>query len=132
MTILFLYYFHFSYHRKLSDDVTELPYNADQITGELNAAKNALLQVMQRLRANIFETDGSSSAFPIPPPVPVPSLATQTEAFEGQSYVNRDNRTRNQGYSTYSGGYSTETLPPTDSYGSFDDPQVAFTLTPLD
>lgn len=124
MTILFLYY------SQLSDDITDLPYNADQITGELNAAKNALLLVMQRLRANIFETGGTSSAFPIPPPVP--SLATQTEAFEGQSYVNRDNRTRNQGYSTYSGGYSTKTLPPTYSYGSFDDPQVAFTLTPLD
>ncbi|KAI3467323.1 hypothetical protein Pfo_023986 [Paulownia fortunei] len=91
-----------------------------QITGDLNAAKNALLQVMQRLRANIFETDGSSSAFPIP----APSLATSTEAFDGQKYVNRDNRTRNPGYSTYSGGYSSKNLPPTDSYGSYDESQI--------
>ncbi|KAH6798484.1 RNA-binding KH domain-containing protein [Perilla frutescens var. frutescens] len=93
-----------------------------QITGELNAAKNALLQVTQRLRVNLFETDGSSSAFPMPSPVP--SLATPTEAFEGQTYVNRDNRARSQRYSTYSGGYSTKNLAPTDRYGSFDDPQM--------
>lgn len=82
---------------------------------------------MQRLRANIFETDGSSSAFPIP--APSPSLATSTEPFDGQKYVNRDNRTRNPGYSTYSGGYSSKTLPPTDSYGNYDDSQVVLTLT---
>ncbi|XP_057777206.1 KH domain-containing protein HEN4-like isoform X2 [Salvia miltiorrhiza] len=88
-----------------------------QITGELNAAKNAMLQVTQRLRANILETDGSSLAYPIPAP-PI-------EAFEGQAYVNRDNRTHHQGYSTYSGGYSTKTLPQADSsYGSYNDPRM--------
>ncbi|KAK6139338.1 hypothetical protein DH2020_026919 [Rehmannia glutinosa] len=61
-----------------------------QITGDMNAAKNALLQVMQRLRANIFENDGSSS----------------TDAYDGQKYVHRDNRTRNPGYSNYSGGHT--------------------------
>ncbi|KAL1551046.1 KH domain-containing protein HEN4-like [Salvia divinorum] len=87
-----------------------------QISGELNAAKNAMLQVMQRLRANILESDGSSSAFPIhAPPI---------EAFQGQTYVNRDNRMHNHVHSAYSGGYNTKTLPQTDNYGSYDDPQM--------
>ncbi|XP_042052843.1 KH domain-containing protein HEN4-like [Salvia splendens] len=87
-----------------------------QVSGELNAAKNAMLQVMQRLRANILESDGSSSAFPI--------LAPPIEAFQGQAYVNRDNRMHNHVHSAYSGGYSSKTLPRTDNYGSYDDPQM--------
>ncbi|KAK6159927.1 hypothetical protein DH2020_003308 [Rehmannia glutinosa] len=79
-----------------------------QITGDMNAAKNALLQVMQRLRANVFENDGSSS----------------TDAYDGQKYVHRDNRTRNPGYSNYSGGHTSKTLPPTQSYGSYDESQI--------
>ena len=75
-----------------------------------------MLQVMQRLRANILESDGSSSAFP--------SLAPPIEAFQGQAYVKRDNRMHNHVHSAYSGGYSSKTLPPTDNYGSYDDPQV--------
>lgn len=89
---------------------------AEQITGDMNAARSALLQVAQRLRANALESDISSSPFPHP------------EAFEGKKYVNRDNRTRNQGYSSYSNGYNTKNTPQTDSYGSYDDPQVVSTL----
>lgn len=89
---------------------------AEQITGDMNAAKSALLQVAQRLRANALESDVSSLPFP------------HSEAFEGQKYVNRDNRTRNQGYSSYSSGYNTKNRPQTDSYGSYDDPQVVLTL----
>ncbi|KAL0332535.1 UNVERIFIED_CONTAM: RNA-binding KH domain-containing protein RCF3 [Sesamum calycinum] len=90
-----------------------------QITGDAHAAKNALLQVMQRLRTNVFENDGNASAFPIP----AQSLATSTETF-GQKYGTPDNRTRNPGYSTYSGGYSSKTLPSTGNYGNYDDSQV--------
>ncbi|GER32909.1 RNA-binding KH domain-containing protein [Striga asiatica] len=82
-----------------------------QITGDLNAAKNALLQVIQRLRTNTFETDGSLPAF-------------SNDAFNGHKYVNRDNRTHNSGYSAYSGGYGSNNLPPTESYDSYDESQV--------
>ncbi|KAL7091388.1 hypothetical protein ACP275_12G102600 [Erythranthe tilingii] len=86
-----------------------------QVMGDPNAAKNALLQVMQRLRGNAFESDGNSSAFPTP---------ATAEGFDGQKYVKHDNRTRNPRYSTYSGGYTSNTAPPADSYGSYDDSQV--------
>lgn len=95
----------------------------EQITGDLNAAENALLQVMQRLRANIFETDESSSAFSMPTP-----YATSTDLFKGQTFVNRNNRRRNSGYSAYSGGYSSKNLPPNDSCESYDEPQVIWIL----
>lgn len=73
---------------------------------------------MQRLRANIFETDGSLSPFPVPGP-------TSAEAFDGQKYLKRDSRTRNPGHQTYSGEYSSKTTPLTD--GSYDDSQVFLT-----
>ncbi|KAL6567699.1 hypothetical protein OROGR_001367 [Orobanche gracilis] len=90
-----------------------------QITGDLNAAVNALLQVMQRLRANIFENGESSSAFSMPTP-----YATSTDSFKGQTFVNHNNRRRNPGYSAYSGGYSSKNLPPNDSCESYDEPQI--------
>ncbi|KAI3452857.1 hypothetical protein Pfo_009520 [Paulownia fortunei] len=91
-----------------------------QITGDLSAAKNALLQVMQRLRANLFETEGSSSAFPLP----APYLPTSTEEFDGSKYVNHDDITCNPGYSTYSGGYNSKTLPPANGYVSDEGSQI--------
>lgn len=91
-----------------------------QIIGDINAAKNALVQVLQRLRTNVFETDGNSPAFPSS----IQTLSTSAEAFEGQNYGNHDIRTRNQGYSTYSGGYGAKTLPQTNSYGGYDNSQI--------
>ncbi|KAL6562508.1 hypothetical protein OROGR_003515 [Orobanche gracilis] len=90
-----------------------------QITGDWNAAENALLQVMQCLRANIFETDESSSAFSVPTP-----YATSTDSFKGQTFMNRNNRRRNSGYSAFSGGYSLKNLPPNDSCESYDQPKI--------
>ncbi|KAG8383079.1 hypothetical protein BUALT_Bualt05G0147300 [Buddleja alternifolia] len=91
-----------------------------QITGDINAAKNALLQVMQRLRANMFESEGNSSAYPLS----APYHPTAADEFDGPKYVNHDNRTRNQGYSTHSDGYNSKNLPPDDNYGSDENSQI--------
>ncbi|KAL3631180.1 hypothetical protein CASFOL_024164 [Castilleja foliolosa] len=90
-----------------------------QITGDLNAAKNALLQVMQRLRGNMFESDGNLPSFQTPAP-----YATSADPYNGQKHGRRDNRTRNSEYSNYSGGYNSKNSPPTDSYGGYEEPQV--------
>ncbi|KAL3823955.1 hypothetical protein ACJIZ3_019984 [Penstemon smallii] len=81
-----------------------------QISGDGNASTKALLQVMQRLRANTFETDGSAS----------------TDTFDGPRYVSRDGRTRNPGYSKNSGhgGYNSKTSAPADNYTNYDGSQV--------
>ncbi|XP_073303202.1 KH domain-containing protein At4g18375-like isoform X2 [Primulina huaijiensis] len=92
-----------------------------QITGDLNAARSALCQVMQRLRANLFENGGSSSVLSRPALHLPPSVGE----FEGANYHKRDNRMRDPGYSNYSGGYNSKTLPSADSYGSYDDSQAS-------
>ncbi|XP_051122180.1 KH domain-containing protein At4g18375-like [Andrographis paniculata] len=90
-----------------------------QIIADANAAKNALLQVLQRLRANVFETDGNLPAFS----PPVPPLAD--EAFNGPKYANcGDSRARNQGYSAYAGSYGAKPSPPPNSYGAYDNSQI--------
>ncbi|XP_073054291.1 RNA-binding KH domain-containing protein RCF3-like [Primulina eburnea] len=92
-----------------------------QITGDMNAARSALYQVMQRLRANLFENGGSSSILSRP----ALHLPASVGDFEGANYDNRDNRMRNPGYSNYSGGYNSKTSPSADRYGNYDDSQVS-------
>lgn len=76
-----------------------------------------------RLRANIFETEGTSSGFS----TPAPYRQTSPDISDGPKYMGRDNRSRNHGYSTYSGGYGSKNLPPTESYRSYDTSQVIST-----
>ncbi|XP_022891166.1 KH domain-containing protein HEN4-like [Olea europaea var. sylvestris] len=91
-----------------------------QITGDTNAARAALLQVVMRLRANMFETEGTSSGFS----TPAPYRQTSPDISDGPKYMGRDNRSRNHGYSTYSGGYGSKNLPPSESYRSYDTSQI--------
>lgn len=86
-----------------------------QITGDLNVASNALLQVTMRLKANIFEMEGALAAFP--PGLPYPSASL--DMSDGSRYGNRDNKSRGRGYSTYSDGYGSTDLPPSGSYGGY-------------
>lgn len=94
--------------------------DAYQISGDLGVASTALLQVMMRLRSNLFEVEGTLAATPSAVPlVPVPF-----EAVDGSKHINRDSRSRNHGYSTYLGGHDSKYLLHGDSYGG---PQVRIT-----
>ncbi|PIN22611.1 PolyC-binding proteins alphaCP-1 [Handroanthus impetiginosus] len=90
-----------------------------QISGDLDIAKDALIQVTSRLRANLFEKEGAVPAF-----LPVlPYLPMSTDDPESLKYESRDAKSRGRGYS-YSGGYGgSADLPPVDAYGSYGAPQ---------
>jgi poly(rC)-binding protein 2/3/4 len=81
-----------------------------QITGALNVASNALSQVTFRLRANIFDKDGTLAAYPpVLPYVPMP-----VEMTDSLKHGHRDGQPRGRGYSPYSSGYASGE---SDSYG---------------
>ncbi|XP_002272287.2 RNA-binding KH domain-containing protein RCF3 isoform X2 [Vitis vinifera] len=85
-----------------------------QITGELNVASNALLQVTLRLKANLFEREGAIAA--IPPTLP---YLPMSDMSDGSKYGSRDSQPRERGFSSYSGGYGSSDLAPSDRYGSY-------------
>lgn len=76
----------------------------DQISGELDIAKDALVQVVMRLRANLFDREGS-----LPTMLPVLPYLPVSEGSEGLNYDSRDSKRHGRGRS-YSGGYG----PPSD------------------
>ncbi|KAK6129233.1 hypothetical protein DH2020_037063 [Rehmannia glutinosa] len=86
-----------------------------QISGDLDIAKDALIQVTSRLRANLFEKEGAVSAF-----LPVlPYLPMSADVSDSLKYESRDTKIRGRGYS-YSGGYGgSSDLPPVDAYGGY-------------
>lgn len=85
-----------------------------QITGSLDVASNALLQVTLRLKANLFGRDGAVTAFP----PAFPYIPVSVDMSDGSKYGSRDNQSRGRGYSSSSGGYGSRDLPPSDNYGS--------------
>ncbi|XVE68169.1 hypothetical protein DITRI_Ditri09bG0047300 [Diplodiscus trichospermus] len=90
-----------------------------QIAGDLDVAKEALVQITTRLRANLFDREGAVSALvPVLPYLPVP-----TEGTDSLSYESRESKRHGRGHS-YAGGYGSTDLAPTDSYGSYGGPQV--------
>lgn len=92
-----------------------------QISGDLDTAKDALIQVSSRLRANLFERGSAVSAFvPVLPYVPMPIDDSVSVRFES-----RDAKRHGHGHS-YSGGYgSSSDLPPLDGYGNYASLQVS-------
>lgn len=90
--------------------------NNFQISGDLDIAKDALVQVTSRLRANLFEREGALSAFvPVLPYVPMSS----TDASDNLRYESRDAKRHGRGNS-YSSGYgSSSDLPPAEGYGNY-------------
>lgn len=86
-----------------------------QISGDLDLAKDALLQVTSRLRANLFEREGTMSAF-----VPVlPYLPVSADSPDGSKYESRDSKGHARG-PPYSGGYGgSGDLPAADAYGTY-------------
>nr|GFB43152.1 KH domain-containing protein At4g18375-like [Tanacetum cinerariifolium] len=95
------------------DDIPKVAEDDDemvQISGELDLAKDALLQVTSRLRANLFEREGAtmSTFFPVAPDV-----------HDVPKYDNRDSKSHGRGHS-YSGAYTPpRDLPLNDGYGSY-------------
>ncbi|XP_051120269.1 KH domain-containing protein At4g18375 isoform X2 [Andrographis paniculata] len=87
-----------------------------QISGDLDVAKDALIQVTSRLRANLFEKEGAMPAF-----LPVlPYLPMSSDNSESLKYESRDSKNRGRGGYSYSGGYGgSSDLPPLDAYGSY-------------
>ncbi|CAN0924347.1 KH domain-containing protein At4g18375 [Linum grandiflorum] len=100
------------------EDVPKVAANDEemvQISGDLDVAKDALIQVSQRLRANVFDREGATSTFlPVVPYVPV-----SADAPDHLNYDSRDGRRVGRGYS-FSGDYSSS-----DTYGSYySNPQI--------
>ncbi|KAG6759939.1 hypothetical protein POTOM_036435 [Populus tomentosa] len=85
-----------------------------QITGSPEVASNALLQVILRLKANLFGRDGALTAFP--PALPYIPMSLDTS--DGSKYGSRDSQSRGRGYSSSSSGYGSRDVHPSDSYGS--------------
>ncbi|KAG8384683.1 hypothetical protein BUALT_Bualt04G0143500 [Buddleja alternifolia] len=87
-----------------------------QISGDLDIAKDALIQVTSRLRANLFEKEGAVSAF-----LPVlPYLPMSTDGPDSLKYESRDGKSHGRGGYSYSGGYGgSSDLPPVDAYGGY-------------
>lgn len=107
----------------LIDEKIYVLFLPDQITGDLNVASTALLQVTMRLRANIFEMEGALA--PMPPPanyLPIPM-----DMSDGSRYGSRDSKPRGRGYPSNSGRYDSGEYPPPDSYGAYGGSQVNVT-----
>ncbi|GAV73641.1 KH_1 domain-containing protein [Cephalotus follicularis] len=87
-----------------------------QIAGDLDVAKDALVQVITRLRANLFDREGAVSAV-----VPVlPYLPVSTDGSDGLHYESRDSKRSGR----YSGGYGSSDLAVGESYGTYGGSQV--------
>ena len=107
------------------------PFHFYQISGDLDIAKDALIQITSRLRANLFDGEGAVSAL-----VPIlPCLHMPTDDPDGLKYDSRDRKRHGHGHS-YSGGYGgASDLPAIDSYGNYGGLQVVlfffFTCIPI-
>lgn len=83
-------------------------------------AKEALVHVLTRLRANIFDREGALSAFlPVMPYLPV-----SADGSDGLSFDGRDGKRHGRGHS-YSSGYGgSSDATGGDIYGSYGGSQV--------
>ncbi|CAN1313753.1 KH domain-containing protein At4g18375 [Linum perenne] len=92
--------------------VNYLSFDSCQITGNHDVASNALLQVLLRLKANVFGRDGALSSFqPALPYVPMP-----LEMSDGLIQGSRDSQSRGHGYPSASGSYGS--LHSSDNYAN--------------
>ncbi|CAL9195580.1 unnamed protein product, partial [Musa hybrid cultivar] len=86
-----------------------------QISGDIDTARNALVQVTTRLKANFFERENALSSVP----ASIPFHPLPNDASEGSRYGSRDAKAHGRGFS-YSGGYgSSSDLVTSDTYGSY-------------
>ncbi|KAJ0260981.1 hypothetical protein HA466_0041960 [Hirschfeldia incana] len=95
-----------------------------QISGELDVAKEALIQITSRLRANVFDREGAVSAImPVLPYVPV-----APDAGDRLDYDRRDSRRPERG-NHYPGGYGSSGLS-SEVYSPYGAPVGGSSSTP--
>ncbi|KAL0843123.1 hypothetical protein Bca101_016368 [Brassica carinata] len=95
-----------------------------QISGELDVAKEALIQITSRLRANVFDREGAVSAImPVLPYVPV-----APDAGDRLDYDRRDSRRPERG-NHYPGGYGSSGLS-AEGYSPYGAPVGGSSSTP--
>ncbi|KAK9107545.1 hypothetical protein Syun_023556 [Stephania yunnanensis] len=87
-----------------------------QISGDIEVARNALVTVTTRLKANFFDREGALSAFPSA----ISYFPVAPEVSDGSKYGARDSKSHGRSYSSYSGGYGSPVdLAPADGYGGY-------------
>ncbi|XP_062211405.1 KH domain-containing protein HEN4-like [Phragmites australis] len=92
-----------------------------QISGDLDVARNALVQITTRLKANFFEREGTLSA--LPPVVPYHPLPAGVS--DEPRYLGRDPKPAGHGY-LYSSGYrASDDIIPADSYANYGSSQAS-------
>ena len=90
-----------------------------QISGGLDVARHALVQIATRLKAKFFEREGALSAFP--PVIPYHPLPAGVS--DEPKYLSRD--TKPVGHYLYSSGFrASDDMIPSDRYGSYSSSQV--------
>ena len=89
-----------------------------KISGDIDVARNALIQVMTRLKANFFEREGAA----LPPPVPYAPILSDDVPRD----TSRDSKSHSRGNFSYSGGYGSADVLPSAPYGSYGASQVRF------
>ncbi|CAN6319820.1 unnamed protein product [Urochloa humidicola] len=90
-----------------------------QISGGLDVARHALVQIATRLKANFFERESSLSAFP--PVIPYHPLPAGVS--DEPKYLSRD--TKPVSHYLYSSSFRTsDDMIPSDSYGSYSSSQA--------
>ncbi|XP_023544404.1 KH domain-containing protein HEN4-like [Cucurbita pepo subsp. pepo] len=91
-----------------------------QISGDLDVAKEALVHIVTRLRANLFDREGALSAM-----LPVlPYLPLSADGSDSLNYDGRDSKRHGRGHS-YSSGYGGfGDLAAGDGYGSYSGSQI--------
>lgn len=106
--------------------IYDILFFSHQISGDLDVAKDALIHVSRRLRANVFDREGAVSAF-----LPVlPYLPVSADNSDGLNYDSRDSKRHGRGHS-YSGGYGSSDYAAGDSYGTYGSSQVYICYTVL-
>ncbi|KAG0482928.1 hypothetical protein HPP92_011012 [Vanilla planifolia] len=85
-----------------------------QISGDLDVARNALIQITTRLKANFFEREGALSTFQ-----PIAYHTMPSDTPDVSKYGRRDSKAPGRGYS-YSSGYgSSGDLHSSEGYGGY-------------
>ncbi|MED6183371.1 hypothetical protein PIB30_037288 [Stylosanthes scabra] len=85
------------------------------ISGDLDIAKDALIHVLTRLKANLFDKDRAVPAFP----PALPYLPVSADASDGPGYDSRDGKPHGRVHSFSSGYGGLSDLPSGDAYGSY-------------
>ncbi|KAF7042815.1 hypothetical protein CFC21_052311 [Triticum aestivum] len=91
-----------------------------QISGDLDVARHALVQITTRLKANFFEREGALSGFP--PVIPYHPLPASVS--DEPKYLSRDNKSAGHDYPYSSGYHASDDVLPVDRYANYGSSQV--------